>query len=120
MGDDTIYGNAGDGTAPGSDSSPIDLSLINLVSDSSSGNGNAQAIDIAVYYNFFELADGTSISVRLILTGTTNPSLNIDMSGGNGAEILVNSGQGGVGAGEQALFIMEFFNSDTGATVSLN
>ena len=64
------------------------------MSDSSSGNNNELVIDIAVYSNVSELADGTSISVRLILTGTTDLSLNIDMSGGIGADILVNGGQG--------------------------
>ena len=64
------------------------------MSDSSSGYNNELVIDIAVYSNVSELADGTSISVRLILTGTTDLSLNIDMSGGIGADILVNSGQG--------------------------
>ena len=64
------------------------------MSDSSSGYNNELVIDIAVYSNVSELADSTSISVRLILTGTTDLSLNIDMSGGIGADILVNSGQG--------------------------
>lgn len=71
LGDDTIYGNACDGIAPGSDASPIDLRLFNLVSDSSSGNNNALVIDIAIYSNLSELADGAPISLRLILTGTT-------------------------------------------------
>ena len=55
-GDDTLFGDAGVGTSPGNDASPIDLSLSNLVSDSSSGSNNAQIGDVAIYA---ELADGS-------------------------------------------------------------
>lgn len=124
-GDDTIYGDVGVGTAPGFDASPIDLSLSNLVSDSSTGNNNAQVGDVAVYSDVATLDDGTSVSARLILVGTTNPSLNIDMSGGTGAEILLNSGSGRVPAGAEASFRMEFFipsagDPTTGTPVALN
>ncbi|MGB7318930.1 MAG: hypothetical protein WBC85_13275 [Planktotalea sp.] len=50
----------------------------------------------------------------------TNPNLNVDMSGGNGSEILLNSGGGAVPAGAQASFRMEFFNPLTGDPVALN
>ncbi|MGH1578029.1 Hint domain-containing protein [Planktotalea sp.] len=119
-GDDTIYGDVGVGTAPGVDASPIDLSIGNLVSDSSSGNNNAQVNDVAIYSDVAELADGTLVSARLILTGTTNPNLNIDMSGANGAEILLNSGSGRVPAGAEASFRMEFFDPATGDPIALN
>lgn len=119
-GDDTIYGDVGVGTAPGVDASPINLDIANLVSDSSSGNNNAQPGDVAVYRDVAELADGTLVSARLILVSTTNPNLNVDMSGGNGSEILLNSGAGRVGAGEQATFRMEFFDPATGDPIALN
>lgn len=120
LGDDTIYGDVGVGTAAGTDASPIDLSSSNLVSDSSSGNNNAQVGDVAIYSDVAELADGTLVSARLILVSTTNSSLNIDMSGGNGSEILLNSGSGRVPAGAQAEFRMEFFDPATGDPIALN
>lgn len=119
-GDDTIFGDVGEGTAPGTDASPIDLSISNLVSDSSSGNNNAQPGDVAVYADVAELPGGGSVSARLILVSTTNPALNVDMSGGNGSEILLNSGSGRVPAGAQASFRMEFFDPLTGDPISLN
>ncbi len=119
-GDDTIFGDVGEGTALGVDASPIDIARTNLVSDSSSGNNNAQPGDVAVYRDVAELADGSSVSARIILVSTSNPNLNVDMSGGNGAEILLNSGSGRVPAGAQASFRMEFFDPVTGDPVALN
>lgn len=119
-GDDTLYGDVGEGTAPGTDASPIDLSIANLVSDSSSGNNNAQPGDVAVYADVAELPGGGSVSARLILVSLSNPNLNVDMSGPNGAEILLNSGSGRVPAGAQASFRMEFFDPLTGDPVALN
>lgn len=119
-GDDTIFGDVGEGTAAGVDASPIDLSRGNLVSDSSSGNNNAQPGDVAIYADVAELAGGGSVSARIILVSTNNPALNIDLSGPNGAEILLNSGSGRVPAGAQATFRMEFFDPATGDPIALN
>ena len=119
-GDDTLFGDAGVGTAPGNDASPIDLSLSNLVSDSFSGNNNAQIGDVAIYADVAELADGSSVSARLVFTATNNTNLNVDMSGFNGAEILLNSGFGRVPAGAEATFRLEFFDPLTGDPIALN
>ncbi len=119
-GDDTLFGDAGVGTAPGIDASPIDLSLSNLVSDSSSGNNNSQPGDVAIYADVAELSNGGSVSARLVYVSTTNANLNVDMSGFNGAEILLNSGFGRVGAGAEATFRLEFFDPLTGDPVALN
>lgn len=119
-GDDTIFGDAGIGTAPGLDASPIILSRSNLVSDSSSGNNNAQPGDEAVYSNIATLEDGTPISGRLVFVSTTNPALNVDLSGPTGAEILLNSGGGRVPAGAEVTMRLEFFDPATGDPVALN
>ncbi|WP_368183517.1 Hint domain-containing protein [Aestuariibius sp. HNIBRBA575] len=121
-GDDILYGDAGVGTSPGSDSTPLDLSIGNLVSDSSSGNNNAQPNDFAIYSNVAQLDDGTSVSARLVLVSTSDPNLNVDLSGGNGYEILLNSGSGSGRSfgGETATFRMEFFDPATGNPVALN
>lgn len=83
-------------------------------------NNNAQPGDIAIYADVAELPDGSSVSARLIVVSTTNPNLNIDMSGGNGSEILLNSGSGRVPAGAEASFRMQFFDPLTGDPIALN
>jgi Ca2+-binding RTX toxin-like protein len=121
-GDDILYGDNGEGTAPGNDASPLSLNIDNLVSDSSSGNNNAQPGDTAVYSNVAQLEDGTPISGRLVLVSTSDSGLNIDLSGGEGFEILLNSGRGATSSdgGETATFRMEFFDPATGQPVALN
>lgn len=119
-GNDTIFGDAGVGTAPGLDASPLTLSSGNLQSDTSTGNNNAQVGDAAVYRDVAMLDDGTEVWGRLVLVSTTNPALNIDLSGPGGAEILLNSGFGRVPAGAEATFRLEFFDPATGDPVALN
>lgn len=121
-GDDILYGDNGEGTAPGNDATPLSLNIANLQSDTSSGNNNAQVGDAAVYSNIAQLDDGTPISGRLVLVETSDPDLNVDLSGGAGFEILLNSGRGATRSdgGETATFRMEFFNPATGEPVALN
>ena len=121
-GDDVLYGDAGEGTAAGNDATPLSLSINNIQSDSSSGNNNAQPGDVAIYSNVAQLEDGTPISARLVLVETSDPDLNVDMSGGAGFEILLNSGSGSSrnDGGETATFRMEFFDPATGQPVALN
>lgn len=121
-GDDILFGDAGVGVAAGNDATPLSLNINNLVSDSSFGNNNAQPDDVAVYSNVAQLDDGTPISARLILVSTSDPSLNVDLSGGQGFEILLNSGRGASQAdgGETATFRMEFFDPVIGQPVALN
>ncbi|RPE71494.1 Ca2+-binding RTX toxin-like protein [Pacificibacter maritimus] len=122
-GNDTIYGDAGNNLeGAGLDATPLSLSSANLVSDSSLLNNNARPGDVAVYRNVAQLEDGTQISARIVLVETSDPFLNIDMSGGNGSEILLNSGIGRTSfdRGETATFRMEFFDPATGQPVALN
>lgn len=121
-GDDTLFGDAGEGTALGLDASALNLSFANRVSDSSSGNNNAQVGDVAVYRDVATLEDGTSVWGRLVLTGLSDARLNVDMTGGPGFEILLNSGAGASAArgGDTAAFRLEFFDPATGAPVALN
>ncbi|MBU2936836.1 MULTISPECIES: Hint domain-containing protein [Pacificibacter] len=122
-GNDTLYGDAGNSSDnSGLDASALSLSSSNLVSDSSSGNNNADPGDTAIYAKVAQLDDGTWISGRLVLVETSDRSLNVDLSGGNGAEILLNSGKGSSShdGGETATFRLEFFNPTTGEAVSIN
>jgi serralysin len=121
-GNDILYGDAGVGTAPGNTSTPLTLSIDNLVSDNSNGNNNTEPGNVAIYSNVSMLEDGTSISARLVLVSTSSPDLNVDLSGGAGFEILLNSGVGGNPSfgGETASFRMEFFDPATGLPIALN
>lgn len=121
-GDDVLFGDNGEGTAAGEDATPLSLNINNLVSDNSSGNNNAQPGDAAVYSNIAQLEDGTPISGRLVLVETSDPGLNVDISGGRGFEILLNSGRGATrtDGGETATFRLEFFDPATGQPVALN
>lgn len=118
-GDDTLFGDVGEGTAPGLDASPLTLDINNLVSDSSTGNNNANIGDASVYSNVATLEDGSSVSARLVLVSTSDPDLNVDLSGGAGFEILLNGGPR-VSPGETASFRLEFFDPITGDPVALN
>ena len=122
-GNDTLYGDAGNSLeSAGEDASALSLSISNLVSDSSTGDNNAVAGDTAIYEKVAQLDDGTWISGRLVLVETSDSSLNVDLSGGDGFEILLNSGNGASSSngGETATFRMEFFDPSTGEAVSIN
>lgn len=118
-GDDILYGDAGVGTAPGNNASPLTLDYGNR--EANTGN-NAQSGDFAIYRNVATLEDGTSVSGRLVLVGTSNSGMPIDLTGGNGFEILMNSGRDSSSSfvGETARFRLEFFDPVTGDPVALN
>ncbi|QYX58331.1 Hint domain-containing protein [Roseovarius sp. SCSIO 43702] len=121
-GNDTIFGDRGEGTSLGNDASPLTVARDNLVSDSSRGDNNARVGDEAIYRNVAQLEDGTQVWGRLILTGVSDSRLNVDLSGPEGAEILLNSGRGSGEryGGETASFRLEFFDPATGNPVALN
>lgn len=119
-GNDTLFGDAGQGTAPGNDATALVIDINNLVTPDNADN-NAQAGDSAVYRNVAQLEDGTQVSARIVLVSKSDPNLRVDLSGGNGSEILMN----GNGTGDTASFRMEFFipdspNATTGTPVALN
>ncbi|MEL6618388.1 MAG: Hint domain-containing protein [Pseudomonadota bacterium] len=119
-GDDTLFGDVGEGTAPGQDATALVIDINNLVTRDNADN-NAQPGTSAVYKNVAQLEDGTQVSARLVLVSKSDPNLRVDLSGGNGSEILMN----GAGTGDTASFRMEFFipdspNATTGTPVALN
>jgi len=116
-GNDVIYGDAGVGTAPGQDASPITLDYGNR--ESNSGN-NADVGDSVVYRDVAQLEDGTQIWGRLVLVATSDDRMPIDLTGGDGLEILLNRNGGSRFQGETATFRLEFFDPATGDPVSLN
>ena len=116
-GNDTLFGDAGDGTVSGQNASPITLSFDSR--ENNTGNG-ADAGDSVVYRDVATLEDGTSVWGRLVLVSTTDDRMPIDLTGGNGAEILLNRGGGSRYQGETATFRLEFFDPATGDAVSLN
>lgn len=116
-GDDVLYGDAGVGTAQGRDATPITLDFANRVADT--GN-NASVGDSVVYRDVAQLADGTAIWGRLILVATSDSRMPIDLTGGRGFEILLNSASRSRYVGETATFRLEFFDPETGEAVALN
>lgn len=117
-GNDTLFGDVGEGTAPGQDATPLVIDIANLVTPQDSNN---DPDDFAVYKNVAQLEDGTQVSARLILVSKSDPNMTVDLSGGDGFEILMN----GNGTGDTASFKMEFFipdspNATTGTPVALN
>ncbi|GGX46571.1 hypothetical protein GCM10007385_12700 [Tateyamaria omphalii] len=119
-GNDTLFGDVGEGTAPGNDATPLVIDINNLVTRDNADN-SAQPGTSAVYRNVAQLEDGTQVSARIVLVSKSDPNLRVDLSGGNGSEILMN----GNGTGDTASFRMEFFipdspNATTGTPVALN
>jgi serralysin len=122
-GDDVLYGDAGVGTAPGNNASSIILDINNVRngSDTQDGNNNGAPDDSVIYDNVATLDDGTVISARLVLVSVSDDDLNVDLSGGDGFEILLNSGSGSSSSfgGETASFRLEFMDPD-GNPIALN
>ncbi|WP_376872835.1 Hint domain-containing protein [Albirhodobacter sp. R86504] len=122
-GDDVLLGDAAPGgLTPGSDATPLTLSLNNVVSGSetASGNNSAVAGDSVVYSNVATLDDGTSVSGRLVLVSKSSSNLSVDMTGATGAEILLNGVNSSAATGATATFRLEFFDPATGEAVALN
>mmetsp|Transcript_18046 Transcript_18046/g.27776 ORF Transcript_18046/g.27776 Transcript_18046/m.27776 type:complete len:622 (-) Transcript_18046:1294-3159(-) len=117
-GNDTLFGDVGEGTAPGQDATPLVIDIANLVTPQDSDN---DPNDFSVYKNVAQLEDGTQVSARIVLVSKSDPNMTVDLSGGDGFEILMN----GNGTGDTASFRMEFFipdspNATTGTPVALN
>ncbi|WP_371223846.1 Hint domain-containing protein [Roseovarius sp. 2305UL8-3] len=123
-GNDVLFGDAGEGTELGQDATPIVLAFGNIRpgTETSSGNNNAGVGDSVIYDNVATLDDGTAVSARLVVVDVSDPGLNVDISGGPGFEILLNSGSGSSRAdgGETATFRLEFFETATGDPVAIN
>ncbi|MFT6605498.1 MAG: Ca2+-binding RTX toxin-like protein [Halocynthiibacter sp.] len=124
-GDDLLYGDSATAVASdGFDATALRLSAANVRagSETSSGNNNAQIGDSVIYDNIATLEDGTQVYGKLVFVSTTDSRLNVDLTGGQGSEILLNSGYGATryDQGETATFRLEFYRADTDEPVSLN
>lgn len=124
-GDDLIFGDTATAIASdGLDATALHLSAANYRagSDTSSGNNNANVGDSAIYNNIATLDDGTEVYGKLVFVSTSDTGLNVDLTGSQGSEILLNSGRGSsrFDQGETATFRLEFYRADTDEPVSLN
>ncbi|NVK47874.1 MAG: Hint domain-containing protein [Rhodobacteraceae bacterium] len=122
-GDDVVYGDGGAGSSyEAQDADPLVLSYNNYLygSDTSWGNNNANPGDSAIYENVTTLEDGTVVNARLVLVETSDPHLDVDLSGGNGSEILLNGNNYSSQGGMTATFRMEFYDAATGEPVTIN
>ncbi|NIZ15113.1 Hint domain-containing protein [Phaeobacter sp. HF9A] len=112
-GNDTLIGD--ESIDMGQDATPLFLSVENLVSQTYYGDC-AQAGDSAIYRDVAFLEDGRSVWGRLVLVGTSDPRMTVDLSGGRGSEILLD----GYGYGDTAEFRLEFFDPTTGEELFIN
>ena len=124
-GDDILYGDEGVGvTGPGLDATPITLDINNVRpgSETASGNNSAQPGDSVIYDKVAQLEDGTWVYAKVTLVSVSDPGLNVDLTGGKGYEILLNSGAGAGSShgGATAEIKVEFFNADTDEPIAIN
>jgi serralysin len=121
-GNDVLYGDVGVGTAAGNDATPLELDINNVRSGSETApaGSSAQAGDSVIYENVAYLEDGTPVAGRLVLVSKTDPNLSVDLTGGDGSEILLNGVNNRSMNGEQATVRLEFIDPVTGEPVALN
>lgn len=113
-GNDTIYGDYGpNGAQPGFDATALQLSFANRQNEAPNGNS-------VEYRNIAELDDGTPILGRLVVVSKSSPNLRVDLTGGTGAEILLNRNFNSNVNGETVTVRLEFFNQNTGDPIALN
>lgn len=122
-GDDLIFGDFGDSSG-GVDGTPLIMSFANVQtgSDTSSGNNGSKPGDSVIYENMATLEDGTVVNGKLVFVSTTSGAMPVDISGGEGYEILLNSGGNNAASFEDdfATFRLEFIDAATGLPVSVN
>lgn len=109
-GNDTIYGDYGpEGPGAGSalDATELNMDIDNAQNESADGT-SVEYLDIAF------LDDGTAVMGVLTLLETSNSSLSVDLTGGNGYEILLNGNGKKDMRDETATFRLEFYNQETG------
>ncbi|GKY88984.1 Hint domain-containing protein [Sinisalibacter aestuarii] len=121
-GNDTLYGDTGVGTASGHDATPLELDSRNVRPGSQTawGSNSDEPGDSVIYDRIAYLDDGTAVSGRLVLVSTTDSRLTVDLTGGDGSEILLNGENSRSMNGEQATLRLEFFDPATGEAIALN
>lgn len=112
-GDGVIYGDNGNSARTGEDASQVTLNFNNIEPGSETSNS-------VVYNNVAVLADGTAVSVRLVLIGKSDSNLAVDFTGSADWPILLNGDNNAGSDGDSATFELEFFDPSTGQPVSIN
>ena len=121
-GNDVLWGDsagAGDST-PGNLANPLTLSAANVKAGSQTGtDGAANAGDSVFYKNVAVTEDGRVVMAKLILTDRSS-GLKVDLTGGEGKEILLNGNNDSSDAGKTASFRLEFYDQVTGLPISIS
>lgn len=115
-GDDTIYGDYGPdgpGEDGSEDASALDLDFSKAQNESADGT-SVEYRDIAF------LEDGTAILGKLTVVSKSEDELDVDLTGGDGFEILLNSGNDRTLKDETATIRLEFFNQETGEPIAID
>jgi len=122
-GNDVIWGDNGgeDGSAPsGNLAAPLSLQASNVKWGSQTGiDGSANVGDSVIYLNVTVTEDGRDVAARLVLVERSS-SLKVDLTGGPGAEILLNGNNDPTDGGKTASFRLEFFDQATGAPIEIS
>ena len=116
-----VSGSGGTGTSP--DAGSLLLDVANVRAGSETGTpGDAQVGDSVIYDNAATLPDGTVVSVRVTLTGKTDPNLGVDLTfdGSPGSVLLINAANDPAMDGETASFSFEFLDQATGQPLTLS
>jgi|GEM_PF-1113305 len=122
-GDDLVFGDQGseNGQSIGQDATPVQLNFSDLEPGSETRPTATDIVgDSAIYNNVATLEDGTVVSARLVLVGTSSDDLQIDVANGDNHEILLNGNNDASQEGETATFRLEFYNQETGEPVVIN
>ena len=128
-GNDTIYGDSNfDGTIGGEglssedafDKVAINFSSVRPGSETAAHPNTAVAGSSVIYDNVATLDDGTQVSAKLVLVGKSSSHLKVDLASSDDYEILLNANNNSHMNGQTATFRFEFFNTATGAAVTLN
>ncbi|WP_417258747.1 cadherin-like domain-containing protein [Celeribacter sp.] len=120
-GNDTLYGdNGGISTPSGNNADALSLSASNVRAGSQTGaDGCASEGDSVIYENVTTTADGTVVMAKLVVVDVDR-GLNVDLTGGEGSEILLNGNNDSSDGGKEASFRLEFYNQATGEPISIN
>ncbi|NBT32412.1 MAG: hypothetical protein EBT13_11095, partial [Rhodobacteraceae bacterium] len=121
IGNDTIYGDELGASGTGLSSvDPVALNFSSVRAGSETTNPNAAVAGSSVIYdNVATLDDGTQVSARMVLVSKSSEHLQVDMANTGDHEILLNANNNSAMQGQTATFRLEFFNTVTGAPVTL-
>ncbi len=121
-GNDVLWGDSAGagGDTPVNMADPLTLSACDVKAGSQTGcDGQANAGDSVIYKNVTVTEDGHVVMAKLVLVDRDS-GLNVDLTGGEGKEILLNGNNDSSDAGKTASFRLEFYDQVTGQPINIS